>query len=398
MTNVLPRESLRYLQSQLSVTWSGWLMLLIGFHVYTILTSPEPYPHGIYIALLESLIAAAVLLHRGRWLVYILLLVALVIHLFTFTHIISEGAQDSGSTRDDAVEVTTSALLHGENAWNANPGVPATTGPTSILLAVPFVSVFGKINWLSFGFWLALVFILLWYDIRLRNNTWIILSALLLLGWLSLEHTMYWSLEELYYPLLLFPVAYTLAMRKQEWGIGALAAVAIWSRLNYVFLWIGFSLWYLSVFSLDRRRLLWTGLGFLITSLVILLPFVLVGGQDLLSANPWIHALGFSMATWPKTNFVFHALNQMSAQFGVETMRWLKLVTTLILVSGAAWRLNAARVSHPFWHIAVSAFVAHTVFWLPAYPWSRDYALMFVLPAMLGISMTPTKSALNFKP
>lgn len=398
MTNVLPRESLRYLQSQLSVTWSGWLMLLIGFHVYTLLTNPEPYPHSIYIALLEIVIAVIVLLRRARWLVYTLLLIALVIHLFSLTHIVSEGAQDSGSTRDDAVEVTTSALLRGENAWNANPGVPATTGPTSILLAVPFVSVFGKINWLSFGFWLALVLILLWYDIRLRNDTWLILSALFLLGWLGLEHTLYWSLEELYYPILFFPAAYALAARKREWGIGALAAAAIWSRLNYAFLWIGFGLWYLSTFSLDRRRAFGMSLGFVIVSLIILLPFVLIGKEDLATANPWTHALGFSIASWPNTNFVFHMLNQMSMQLGAETLRWLKLGVTLLLIFGAAWRLNIAHTSHPFWHVAIAAFVAHTVFWLPAYPWSRDYALMFVLPAMLGISMTPTKSALNFKP
>lgn len=395
MTNVLPRESLRYLQSRPSAVWSSWLMLLIGFDLYTILTNPEPYPYSIYIALLEIIIAAAVLLHRGRWLVYILLLVALVIHLFTFTHIVSEGAQDSGSTRDEAVEVTTRALLRGENAWNANPGVPATTGPTGILLAVPFVLAFGKINWLSFGFWLSLVLILLWYDIGLRNSTWLILSMLFLLGWLGLEHTLYWSLEELYYPILFFPGATALAARKQEWGIGVLAAAAIWSRLNYAFLWIGFGLWYLSVFSLDKHKIFRMGIGFLMTSVVILLPFVLIGKEDLVTANPWTHALGFGMASWPDTNFVFHMLNQISVQLGAETLRWLKLGAALLLVLGAAWMLNVARVSHPFWHVAMAAFVAHTVFWLPAYPWSRDYVLMFVLPAMLGISMTPVKKCLE---
>jgi|YNPBryantNP2012_1023418.scaffolds.fasta_scaffold26070_2 hypothetical protein len=393
--NMLGIESQRYLQSPMSVMASGLSVLLIGVNIYGIITNPEPYPLALVIVLLESFAVVGILLRRSRALVYVILAIALTIHLFTFTQIVANGTHDAGSTRDDAVEVTARALLRGENAWNVNPGVPATTGPTSILLALPFVLLFGQINWLSFGFWIVFFLVLLWCDIKSRNDTWGVFVLFTLLGLFGLEHTLYWSLEELYYPILFFALAYVLALQRQEWGIGALMAAAVLSRTNYAFLLIGFGLWYVSRYSLDARSIVRIGLSFFITSVVILAPFVLVGREDLVSNNPWKHALGFSMANWPDTNVAFRALNQMGTQLGADLLRWLKLGVTLLLIFAVAWRLNLAKLSHPFWHVAAAGFIAHTVFWLPAYPWSRDYSLIFVLPAMLGIALTRTRVKLT---
>lgn len=383
----LSAESFRYLHAPAqSFGWAGVFVLVA---TYGILTNPNPYPYSTFVMLLMGAAIVTVLTARPRWAVYGLVLAALVVYLFAFVHRVANGEQDALSTRDAAVEVTAQALLRGENAWNASPGVGVTTGPTSILLALPFVAVFGQINWLTFGFWLAFFGVLLAWDIQYRNGTWPMLALLFITGLMDFEHTLYWSLDELYYPLLSLAAAY-LCARRDQWGpTGALLAAALLSRPSYAFLLVGFGLWVLFAFPFQWKRLAWLAAGFGVGSGLILLPFVVIGGKDLWVNNPWTFAFEFSGAAWLDSNFIFRALNQLNIQVGPGLMRWVKLGLTLAPLVGLAWALRRRGVTHPFWHIAVGAFLAHTLFWLPG-QWPKDYSLIFVLPAMFAIALSRT--------
>lgn len=265
-----------------------------------------------------------------------------------------------------------------------------TTGPTSILLAVPFVGAFGQINWLTFIFWALFFLFLLACDVYLRNNSWATFVLVFVLGLFDIDHTLYLSLEELYYPILYLALAYALTTRRQWWWIGALLAASVLSRPSYLFLLLGFGLWYVFSLSFNWREVMQMGLGFVLGGVIILLPFVVIGGGDLWANNPWRYAVNFSGATWPETNFIFSSLNQLNAQIGADVMRWVKLGLTLLLLTGIAWGLRRANVRHPFWHITAGAFIAHILVWLPAHL-PKDYSLIFVLPAMLAIAMTPVQ-------
>jgi hypothetical protein len=395
MKKALPPENIRYLGRP--AHGIGLAVLLVCTNLYLIATNPNPHADALLVAALEILAAIVLLLRKSRGLAYALVLAALIVHIFVFVHIVANGDQDKLSTRDDAVEVTVRSFLHGHNAWNASPGVGVTTGPTSILLAVPFFILFRHINALSFTFWLLFLALLLWFDIRHENNSWLALSMFFLLGWFDIEHTMYWSLEELYYPILMLALACLLVRRKVWWGVGAFWAAAILTRPNYAFLVVGFGLWYLLSHPLDRRAIGRMAVGFSAAAILILLPFVVVGGKDLLTNNPWRFAIGFAGAAWPDTNFVFRLLNQVAASFGPSLTTGLKLAVALLLLVGIAWALRNARLDHPFWHVTAAALIAHTVVWLPA-QFPSDYTLLFVLPAMLAIAMTPGRGGPAARP
>jgi hypothetical protein len=212
-----------------------------------------------------------------------------------------------------------------------------------------------------------------------------------LLGWFDIEHTMYWGLEELYYPILMLALAYLLVGRNVWWGVGALWAAAILTRPNYAFLVIAFGLWYLLRHPFDRRVIGRLVLGFAAAAILIMLPFIAVGGSDLLTNNPWRFAMGYAAAGWPDTNSVFRLLNQLSASFSPGVTSGIKLMIALLVIAGVAWALRKPRVDHPFCHITAAALIVH-VLWLPT-QFSADYTLMFVLPAMLAIAMTPASGA-----
>lgn len=383
-----------YLELPLQARSFGLAALFISANVYSIITNPKPYPLSIFVALLQILAAIAVLFSRPRTLVYVLLLAALILHVFSFTQIVARGEQDAASTRDDSVELTVKSLISGNNAWNANPvGAQATTGPTSILLAIPFVILFGDIQWLSFLFWILFSLVLLWYDLREKNDTWPFLILIIMLGAIYFEHTMYWSLEELYYPILFFVLATLFAARGQTSGIGVLLAAAVLSRPNYMFLAIGFGTWFIFRYSPNRRDILRIAGGIVVAGALILLPFIAIGGKDMFSHNPWTLAADFSSANWPDNNFVFTALNEIANGAGMNISRAVRLVAATLLILIIGWRLSLAKISHPFWHLSVAGFIAHTVFWLNASPWSNDYALIFILPGILAIAHTAVMSS-----
>jgi hypothetical protein len=369
----------------------GLAAVLGSVYIYGILTNPDPMVYSFYVVLLVALAAVVAVAQGPRWAVYGVLFAALVIYLFVFVHIVANGEQDQQSTRDDAVEITARALLRGQNAWNDNPGVVATTGPASILVALPFVLLFDKTNWLTFLFWILFFLILLWGDLRYRNHTWPVMVMLCIAGSYGFEHTLYWSLEELYYPFVYLALAYLLAAQRQWWLVGALLAASVLTRSSYAFMLLGFGFWYLFSGQARWRDILKIGAGFVFCCVVVVLPFIIIGGRDFWTNNPWRVAFEFSGVTWFDSNLVFRTLNQLYARVGPGMMRWFKLGVTVLIIGGMSWALRRAKVQHPFWHITVAAALAHTFAWLPVPPgqYPLDYTLMVVMPALLAVASTP---------
>lgn len=363
--------------------------LLIGLGTYSVFTSQQPYLYSGLVVLLILMAGTCVVFRQPRWIVYLWLFLALIIRLVVFTLIISKQDQDSLSTRDAAVEVTAQAMLRGENAWNANPGVGVTTGPTSILLALPFVALLGEINWLTFGFWLTLFSILLWADVKLKNNTWPTLVMFFITGEWYFEHTLFWSLDELYFPMIYLIAGYWLALRQKWFWVGVMLTASVLTRPSYIFLILGFGLWQLFNNQFTRRNLLQQTLGAVIGAIIIISPFIVIGGADFWINNPWRFAFDFSGAAWPNTNILFQTLNQLNSEVGPQMMRLIKLGVTILILAIFSIGFKRRFLHHPFWHIMISSLLAHTIVWLPA-QWAPDYALMIILPAVIAIALSRT--------
>jgi hypothetical protein len=215
--HILP-EYLRAKVAPFEQTITAVPLILLFALLYELLagkSSIDGIPKGYFSLLAYVLLFCliALFLKLPRWIPYFAIILAIIIHVFYFTQIIAKFDQDANSTRDDAVEMTTKAFLRGENPWNNMPelGVQATTGPASILLAMPFVMIFGEINLLTFLFWVLIFAISLVGDIQNKNNSFPILSLLFITGIFGFSHTLFWSLDELYFPFWHVAIAALLA-------------------------------------------------------------------------------------------------------------------------------------------------------------------------------------------
>ena len=322
-----------------------------------------------------------------RWTLYVLLLLMVFVQVAYFTQIISKLDHDEFSTRDAAVEMTTQAFLQGKNPWNnvLELGVPATTGAASILFALPTILAFGEINWLAFFFWCVFFLILLIGDIQERNNTFPILVMLFVIGIFGFTHTLFWGLEEFYFPYLFVMFAYWSIIRCRYILSGILLMIAVLFRFNYVFIILGFLMWYSLNKEFSIKIFLKIGVGAIIGTIIILTPFILVGGRDFLESNPFTLAFAMSgLANWPANNVFFRLLNFLGRNVGEDWLRIIKLVIVVVLLSIAS--INLRRLHHPFIHITFAAFLSISVFWIsPEVP--NDYILLIIIPAFIAISL-----------
>ncbi len=66
-------------------------------------------------------------------------------------------------------------------------------------------------------------------------------------------------------------------------------------------------------------------------------------------------------------------------------MRLVKLGIILGLMLSIS--LGLRRAQHPFWHIAVGAFLTQTIAWLPS-NFPQDYELLVILPAIMAVAFS----------
>jgi hypothetical protein len=367
------------------------LVLLLVANLYEQVTSlseknaPAPYTSLMLLFLLITL--AALVFRLPRWVVYLTLSTLLLIHIAFYTFEISRLEQDRASTRDAAVELSAQAFLRRENPWShVQLNVPVSTGPASVLLALPFVALFGNINALTFIFWVAFLLILLVADLQRGNRTFPLLALLSVSGIFGFRHTLYWSLEELYFPILLFAFAYLCLQRNGFLLAGALLFTTAMFRLNYVFLIIAFLLWYFYHCSTPLKGLIWMTLGGILASLLVLAPFIIVAGKEFVHQNPFLFALKASGSTdWTPNNPIFISLRLLSRLVGSRAMRLVKLLLIVPPLMWFSWK--APDLDHPFWHLTLAALLTLLFAWFPS-SLPTDYELFLILPAFLGIAFS----------
>jgi hypothetical protein len=250
--------------------------LIILAIAFTVLTNSYPYKCSGFIVLFLGASVVSYLFHAPRWVTYMLILTATILYMSVYILIIAEGGHDWQSTRDDALEATATNLLHGKNPWQTSKDLVPTTGPTSILIALPFVALCGKVNVLSLIVWITFISILLYWDIKKQNEVWPVLCGLIISGVYGFEHTLFWGLDELYYPFIYLAIAYLFACRGRWFAVGALYAAAILSRPCFLFPVFGFFMWDAFRPDFTLRKFIHQIYGGIFAAGIILLPIVLV--------------------------------------------------------------------------------------------------------------------------
>ncbi|HEX4457813.1 MAG TPA: hypothetical protein VIA18_07570, partial [Polyangia bacterium] len=153
-------------------------------------------PHAPWI--LGTLVAAAIaaIASAPRWTVYLALAFAFVLVTSDRSEA-ARGPQDGQSDRDEAAEQATTRFLHRQNPWLKTTalGNSITTGPGSLVLAVPSVATSGKIDGLTFAFWLTMVALFLAGDVRQHNGAFPTLVLLYIIGDFNLSAGQFWSHE-----------------------------------------------------------------------------------------------------------------------------------------------------------------------------------------------------------
>lgn len=190
-----------------------------------------------------------------------------------------ERAAGSQADRDDAIETAAKAFLSGGDPWQARTMLGSRTysGPASVLVAAPFVAVFGRINEISFVFWVGFLAALLIGDLRSRNGSLLLLGLLWYVGNFELYYAQHWSLDELFYPQLWIVLAWASWSRGRPRLSGVALAAAVLSRVNYVFLAWAFVCW--AIQETNRRNRVWRLFqGSLLGSALFLLPVAGVCG------------------------------------------------------------------------------------------------------------------------
>ena len=299
-------------------------------------------------------------LRTSRWVSYIAVACGILTVVAWVVFVDANGAQDAASDRDDAVEIAAAAVLHGSNPWGHQSilGLPITTGPTSILMALPFVGVLGKINLLTFIMWSSFVTILALADIRQRNNTFFTACILLCLPWFGFLHTLQWSLDELYYAAVLSPLLWLALSCEKPILAGVFGGAMVFARLSYAPAVIAAGLWWVISARPSPRNLLRVAFGGFGFAIAVVSLFWLVGGHEFLRHNLWKN----SLAVLPNSDL---------------------RSTILVLVLTTLAALVMRRLHHPFYHMAVASVFAHTIAFSPGYP--QDYQLIFLIPALYGL-------------
>ncbi len=366
-------EHVAYLHGRIELTPIACVFALLG--VYENVKAGPPQSWVLYGAVMALGLLA---LRIPRGLAYAALLAAMLVLVHWQIHVAANGAHDSGADRDDAVEIGARALLAGHNPWDETSilDLPITTGPSSLIVALPFVAATGNINSLSFVGWALLFVFCVAGDIRYRNNSLPTLLLLLLLPASTFFHTMFWSLDELYWAAIISPLLWIALNRQMFATAGTVAALMVLSRLSYAFGVLAVGLWWLLQ---ERRkptsivRLAAGGFG---TTAFAVVTLWMIGGQSF-----WARNFVRNVPSEPlhsTANSVSAAITSMI--HGRGSQQWGPALLVLALTFALSLGLRHQR--QPFLHMAVAMLLAHTITFSPGAP--NDYLMAFLIPAMYG--------------
>jgi hypothetical protein len=240
---------------------------------------------GVSIAV--TIILILMVLQAPRILTYLFIFSWLFIVLYQSVFVTANLSHDLISDRDDAAEIATTNYLDGRNPWSSKSilDIPITTGPSSILLSIPSVFLTKKINSLTFLFWISFFIILLVAEYKYRNDSFILLFLLFLIPVLGFLGTINFSLDEIYYALIFFPVLFYVLNKKLFYFAGFLFALIILSRLSYVFLSAGFYFGWIFSKGWETKNQIKLFTGFFVGLVLVLTPFLWVSGSSIFKQN-----------------------------------------------------------------------------------------------------------------
>lgn len=320
-----------------------------------------------------------------RILIHLFMISWLIIVLYQAVFVTANLSQDFGSDRDDAVEIAATNLLKGQNPWasKSNLDNPITTGPTSILAAIPSVMLTKKINSLTFLFWILFFSSLIALEYHYKNNSFLLLFLLFLIPLFGFQHTIFYSLDELYYTLILFPILLWLLKKNLLFLSGIVFSIIFFNRLSYVFLCIGMYFWWLVKNEWKLKNNLKILLGFIFGSISILLPFIVISGDSILEKN---FILNSFIKNIKGNNKIFIFVNELGNFFGYHF--GIILISIIIIVIILIFSIMAKRhkLNNPFWNISFSALLAFTVSFTPVI--SADYILSLIIPLFYVIAFS----------
>lgn len=367
----------RYLVSAISVSPAAALLMLL--YSYTYLKSGPPQGWILAGAMIVLLLLAFGI---SRWIVYAGIACGLAAIIGWHVIVDAQGRQDAASDRDDAAEIAASAVLAGENPWNRRSALdlPITTGPSSILLALPVVAWTGKIDALTVAFWLVFVAGLVWADVRMTNNSFLTAALLLLFPWFGWLHTLHWGLDELYYAAILSPLLWFALARKRYGWAGLFGGFMVLSRLSYAPAVLSAGLWWLLKERRTFKDALRIGMGFVAYVTAALLLAWWLGGGDFLHHNFWLNSQKTGLQN--HDNVVTAIVSALLGALPDSTWASAAVVGLLTVLAALAMR----RQEHPFYHMAVALVLAHTISFSPRFP--MDYQLIFLVPALYGFAFS----------
>jgi len=342
--------------------WSGW---------------PEPtgnwYSFGILVLFL-----AIQPFRPPRAVSWLVLLAGFTFHLWQVGVVEASLPMFRSSSRDLAVIDSVRALTTGHNPWSFVKSCNVTTGPASILGLTPAVLLTGNLKAITLLFWITIAGIFVVADVVRRSDRAASLTLLLLLDRAAMPHTLHWRLDELYFPMLLLVLAF-FALRSRRMSLAGFAiALAPLCRANYAFLTLGLLLWVLWSQRPSRREAVSLFVAAAGTALIVLLPFVFVGGQDFFRINPFTTAMGMSVVP-TQTGFA----RLLAGHISPLASSLVRIGVTVLAVGIVSW--FGRKANQPFWIIAFASLVAHTFVWSAGVRRiEADYTFMVLLPVLLG--------------
>ena len=348
-------------------------------------------PIGVANATAPLLCLALVLMvvRAPRWSLYLCLLAALAAYLWVYTQVLAFSPARSGSCRDKAAIEASLALLQGMNPWNHAPkmSAPITTGAASVLLVLPAVRVFGNLAILTYVYWLGIFGFVMACDVRLRNKAFPTIAILTMTGMFGFAHTMEWRLDEIYFPYPFFLLAYYFITRRKFFVSGLFLAIPPLCRVSYGFMVVGFLLWHVFQEGPVIRNLARLVAGLLSATVVILAPFLAIGGREFWEHNFYsVTKVMGELGEWQNTNVLFQVMSRFTSWMQPAGVRILKQLLAVLVLAGVAWGLRRRKIIHPFWHITAAAFLSHTIVW--HHKLWLDYALIFIVPTYFAVALT----------
>ena len=358
------------------VSMSPFAVLLLFLYIYSNLSGGGI--QGV-IFIFIMIVVASLLVRLPRWLVYgvVVLGMTLLVHHFVF---IDARQVDRASDRNEAVEIGARALLQCQNPWNENSilNLPITTGPSSMVLAIPAVYVSGTIIPLSFAAWVVFVAFLLAGDVAYRNNTFPAMCLAMLIPLTGFTYTWHWALDELYYAAILTPLVW-LALRQRHLVVaGSLCGFMLFSRLGYAFAILPLGLWWLLSERRRMRECMLLAAGGMSYCLFMLVILFMIGGRDFLHANFLLNSRVACLSN--DSNWLSHSLTAALSILPHGMAGSTMVLSIIILLASIGMRA----IPHPFFHIALGLLLAHTIGFSPGN--ANDYKLIFVIPVMYGIA------------